>query len=364
MGWKVYALRTLTGEVGSCYDPVDANWTITLNKIEEFSVTIKKRALLNRERLWFSPWGGGVLMTYTDAFGREEPIVAGPIIDYGYETVDEITFECAGIRSIFEHRTVEKNLEYKDMTYGDIAWALVQHGMDKIGGQLPIIHGIPAESGRYQRTYEAWNLANNQIDKRLTELSEVIMGPDIMFRPRWADDSHTRIQWVLMHGTSLSTNIPQQFTPDFDTTVPVADIGLPSIASSAAMLTNRVWVTGAGEGEGIERVKAENFDTVRAGYPFLETVQSNSDVKSSLSLQQKADGSLLAGRAMIDQVTFTLRANSRKHPVTSYFVGDTANVTLEGWLNIPDGMRSMKILRANGDLSDAVQLAFQEGVWQ
>lgn len=364
MSWKVYALRTTTGEVGSRYDPVDATWSITLNKIESLSVTIKKRALLTRERLWWSPWGGGVLLTYTDSFGREEPIVAGPIIDYGYETVDELTLECAGIRAIFERRVVEKTQNYNDMTYGDIAWALVQHGMDKTGGHLPIKHGIPSEPGRFKRTYDGWNLANNSIDKLLTELSEVIKGPDIMFRPRWVDESHTRIEWVLVHGTALSTGIPQTNTPDFDTTAPVSDIGLPSIASSAVSLTNRVWWTGSGEGEGIIRVKSEDYSTVRAGYPFLEVVQSSSDVKEPFSLQSKADGALQAGQSMIDQVSFAVRANSRKHPVTSFYVGDTANVTLRGWLNIPDGMRSMKILRANGDLSNAVQLAFQEGVWQ
>lgn len=362
-GWKVYSLRTTTGEVGSEYDPVSGSWGIDLNKTETIRIEVQKSELRNREKLWWMPWSGGVLFTYTGQDGVEEPIVAGPIYDYEYETTDTLTFLCGGIRKILERRLVWSDLSFKNMAYGDMAWGLVSHGMDKPGGKLPIIHGTPSENGRFEKNYQRWNLANNDIDKLLTDLSELQRGPDIMFRPQWADEDHTRIVWVMVNGTQLNPSIPQNGEPDFDTTAAKADIGAPTISSSAKYVNSRVWVTGSGEGEGVVRVYAENLVGVQNGMPFLETVISASDQSEQGALQAKANGALVSPYEMVDQVTFTVRANSRKHPLGSYHVGDTAQVTLKGWLNIPDGTRPMKIISANGDFTDAVTLDFQEDRW-
>ena len=54
---------------------------------------------------------------------------------------------------------------------------------------------------------------------------------------------------------------------------------------------------------------------------------SDADQASPDVLRQKAHGELLSRQAMIDQVTLTFAANSRKTPLGSFFVGDTANVT-------------------------------------
>lgn len=365
-GWKVYSLRTITGEVGSELDPVSGSWSVELNKVEDFSVTVKKNDLLRRERLWWFPWSGGVLFTYTGEDGIENPIVAGPIVDYGTETSDELSFSCGGIRKILEHRTIWQTLEYRSMTYGDIAWSLVQHGLDRPGGGLPIVRDFPSETGRYERTYEGWNLANNGIDKRLTELSEVINGPDIMFRPRWVDGSnHQKIEWVMVHGTALSTSIPQTSTPDFDMTSAASDVLEPSIKSSGTRIRQRVWCTGAGEGEGVARAFAQDLTTIENEYsiPFLEDVISDADQNKEYVLRAKAEGALRAQSQIIDQLTFKSYTHSSKNQLGSFNVGDTANITMRGWINIPDGTRSMKLLKMNGDFSDVVTLDFQEGVW-
>lgn len=365
-GWKVYSIRTTTGEVGSELDPVSGSWSIELNKTEDFSVTVKKADLLRRERLWWHPWSGGVLFTYTGQDGLESPIVAGPITDYGTETTDELSFSCGGIRKILEHRTVWQSLAYKGMTYGDIAWALVQHGLDRPGGALPVVRDLSSESGRYERTYEDWNLANNGIDKRLTELSEVINGPDIMFRPRWVEGTNKRrIEWVMVHGTALSTAIPQSRTPDFDMTSAASDVLDPSIKSSGVNIRHRVWCTGAGEGEGVARAFAQDLSTIENQYsmPFLEDVMSDSDQAKEDVLRVKAEGALRAQSQMVDQLTFKYHGLSTKNSLGSFFVGDTANVTMRGWINIPDGTRPMKLLKMNGSLDNMVTLDFQEGVW-
>lgn len=363
-GWHLYSLLTTTGEVGSELDPTSGSWSIELNKTESLQATVKKSKLRGRQEKWWHPWSGGLLLTFTSNDGVERPIVAGPITDWGAESRDELSFTGAGIRAIFEHRTVWADLAYKDMTYGDIAWALIQHGMDRSGGSLPIVHGIPQETGRYQRTYEKWNLQNNTIDKRLTELSEVINGPDMMFRPRWVDDTHRRIEWVLVHGTAFSPYIPQDWQPDFDTTAAASGVQSPSIRSTGKSLRSRIWYTGAGEGEGIVREYAEDLTDLEEGMPFLEEVFSDSDQDTPEILRNKAGGALATASHMVDQVTFSVRANSTKAPWGSYFVGDTASVTLKGWISVPDGTRNMRIIKANGGLDMAVTLDFQEAVWE
>lgn len=361
--WKIYSILTVTGDVGSPIDPVTASWDIELNKIESLSVTVKKKDFLRREKRWWHPWSAGLLLTFTDTWGREEPWIAGPIYDYGNESVDELQLQCAGIRKVLEHRTIWQNLSYKNMTYGDIAWSLIKHALDRPGGSLPIEHGISTEDGRYERTYEHWNLANNGIDKRLTELSEVINGPDMMFRPVWANDEHTKIKWVFTHGTSLSPLIPQLRVPDFDTTAARTEVLNPSITTSGAGLRHRVWCTGAGEGEGTAFDFAQDLKGVEQWQPFLEDVISDADQSEKTKLKAKADGALRTASAMVDQLSFKFDGYSKKNPVGSFHVGDRASVTLKGWHSIPDGTREMTILKMSGGLSHEVSIDFQEDSW-
>lgn len=363
-GWKVYPILTTTGEVGSAYDPSQGSWSIELNSIEELDITVQKKELLTRSQEWWAPYSGGLLLTYTGEDRVEYPIIAGPIYDYGQESLKTLELRAAGIRKIFERRTVWHDLTYRAMTYGEIAWKLCEHGMDKPGGQLPIRHGVAYETGRYQRTYEQWNLANNAIDKRWTELSEVINGPDIMFRPQWADSSHRRIEWVMVHGTTTNTAIAQDRVPDFDTTAPSADVGEPSIITGGEGLFHRIWCTGSGEGEGIVREYSQDLQGINQYQPFMETVISDSDQDKPDVLRAKAEGALRAAQSMSEQVFFDVHAGSPKNSFGTYHVGDTANVTLGAqWIALPAGSYPMKIIKANGSLGQMVTLDFQESDW-
>lgn len=363
--YKVYSLRTTTGEVGSAFDPVSATWGIELNKIEDFSVTVKKSELLRRDKMWWHPWSGGVLITHTGEDELEHPVVAGPIHDYGTETLTELTLSCAGIRKIFERRVIDKNLRFTGATYGEMMWGLVQAGMEnKPGGKLPIVRGTPHEEGIWDMTYYGWNLANNSVDKLLTERSEIIGGPDIMFRPRWVEGKYQRqIEWVMVWGTKLNPLIPQTRTPDFDTTATQSEVATASLTSSARNLRHKVWYTGSGEGEGIVRVSAQDLSGVEQGQPFLEQVFSESDTDSADSLQRRAAGALAVSSQMVDQLTMGVSTTSTKNPLGTFFVGDMATVTLKDWINIPDGTRQMVIIKMNGSLDSTVTLDFQEGTW-
>lgn len=362
--FALYFLKTTTGEVGSRIDASSCSWSIELNKIESLSATVGKGTLRRTERAWWSPWSGGLLLTYTDFTGVEHPLVAGPITTYGTEKMETLDLQAYGIRKILEKRTIAQNLSFTNLSLGTIAWKIVEHvNTVKPGGSLPIVHGSPDEFTRHERNYEGWNLSNNVVDKRLTELSEVINGPDIMFRPVWANEYKTAIRWEMVHGTELYPFIPQTWSPDFDTTASTSDISDISISSEGGFLVSRVWTTGSGEGEGIKRQRAETLKNIEVGSPFLETVTSISDADNDSLLLSKAEGELASSQQMIDQLTLKFQANSRKTPLGSFFVGDTARVTLKDWLTVPDGTRDMRIIKMNGSLDPSVTIDFQEASW-
>lgn len=368
MGFRLYWLDTVTGAVGSPIQDVTAcSWAISLNKVEELTFTIPKRSLAGHQRTTYEPLTGGVLLTHTGQDGTEYPLIAGPIIDWGTETGTNLELKCAGVRELFERRTIWDTLTYKTMSLGEIAWALAVHCMNRPGGGLPVVHGVQGGLGAQtrERTYDRWNVANNLIGKRWSELSAVINGPDIMLRPRWKSEAHTHIEWVFMHGVEEYPFIAQKFTPDFDTTaLAAADIEV-KVTSTGKDITHRIWCTGAGEGEGTAIAWAENLTQVwRDRAPFVEGIITDADQADTFVLKQKAEGALAARAKMIDQVTIEMGTDRLGAPLGSWFVGDTAAVTLAGWLSVPDGTRQMRIIKMTGTLAGSVTLDFQEASWQ
>lgn len=362
--WSVHLLRTVTGEVGPQVDPVSGSWSIELNKTETGSLTLTKTDLARIPREWWTPHIGGVLLAYTGPDGITRPIVAGPITGWPSETLTHLEVEFEGIRWVLAGRIIAQNMNLTNLSLGSIAWRIVDETCSiKPGAGLPVVHGSPDQETGHQRTYERWNLSNNSVDKRLTELSGVVDGPDIMFRPEWANDEHTLIQWSMVHGTEDRPPIAQSWTADIDTTAPRSGVLDIKVKSEAAHIVTRVWATGSGEGEGVARTYVEDLSSLADRQPFLEKVISETDQGDVEKLRAKASGELAASKRMLDQVDLTIRADSVKHPLGLWHVGDTCNVTLAGWVSIPDGMHPMRLLKASGGLDEKVSLEFQEDAW-
>ena len=363
--WRVILVETVTGRTSRVLDVGEGSWDIELNKIESGSVTVKKTALDGLARDWFSPWQAGLLFAYESPTGLV-PWCGGPITGWPAESKHELQFDWKGIREILTRRHLEKDYAFKGLSLGSIAWEVVQAAQDKPGGGLPIVHGSPYEAYTpgHQRTYEWWNLANNIADKRLTELSEVINGPDMMFRPRWADESQNSVVWEFVHGTRVDPGLYQEWVPDWDTTVDASDVESFDMTSDALDIAMRVWGTGAGEGAGTVITKAEDLTLVRDFFPFLESIISDTDQAKAEPIRQKCLAALSGSQKMTDQLGMTVRADSKKNPLGSWFVGDDCRITTgDEWLSVPAGTRTMRILKASGDLTNSVNLDLQEGQW-
>ena len=73
------------------------------------------------------------------------------------------------------------------------------------------------------------------------------------------------------------------------------------------------------------------------------------------------DGSLILALAGL---SLTVRADSVKNPLTSWWVGDDARVTLpDTFVTMPGGTRDMRVIKASGGLNEQVAVELQEGQW-
>lgn len=366
MSWQVNLVETVTGQVGRTLSPESGSWAIELNKADSGSVRVSKDDVADIDRRRLSPWWASVLFSYITPDGRIIPICGGPIISWPSEDQDSLTLDWRGMREMFTRRHLEKDYTLRGMSLGTIAWEVVKAGMDRPAGGLPIVHGSPYESKSTlnERTYEAWNLANNNCEKRLTELTNVINGPDMMFRPEWADNEMTRVRWRFVHGTSWDPTIAQDTTMVWDTTAAGTHVTSPSVTSDGSKIFTRVFGTGAGEGAKTTRTQAESLALVKEGWPPLETVISDQDQAKAEPIRQKCLGELADSRRMVDQLSVTVYAAHEATPWGTWHVGDTVTVVLtDDWWSIPGGEHQMDIIKASGDLTDMVKVELQQGQW-
>ena len=380
MTWVAHLVRTMDGRLGAQLDIAgEGSWSIPLNGLEEFSVTVGKDQLRRIDPLWWSPYRASVAVSWQREDGSLDAWIAGPIIGPPAETRATATFECRGIGAVLSRRVLVPQepvsqstaaqaemmagrLAYRGMSLGTIGQEVVKRGMAKVGGTLPITFGSPREQGSTlnERTYEGHNLANNGVWKRLTELSGVRNGPDIAFRPRW--NAEGWLEWVMVHGTRAQPQITQNWTMDLDATSSRSPVASVDVATDASRLASRVYWTGAGEGATTLVRVAEDRSRLHDQMPILEAVGSTSDSANRDLIREHAIAALAASRDVVTQISMSVDGSDQRCEIGRWRVGDAARVTLgDEWLTVPAGTSPKRIISAKGSWSSAmVDLEFQD----
>lgn len=381
MTWVSHLVRTMDGRLGAQLDMAsEGSWSIPINGIEGFSVTVSKGQLRRLERAWWENMRTSVVVSWLGADGVLVPWVAGPIIGPPSEGRDTATLSCRGIGAVLEKRVVldrepaesptdaqralaTSSVRLRGMSLGTIAQEVVKRATgEKVGGHLPIVFGSPRETGAglNERTYEGFNLANNGAWKRLTELTKVRNGPDIAFRPRWRDDGN--LEWVMVHGTRAQPTIAQEWTMDVDTTASLSPVADVSVSTDAGRLSNRVYWTGAGEGAGTLIRVVQDVSRLDGQMPLLEVVGSTNDTENGSLVLQHARAELAAGRAPVTQITVTIDGSDPRCEIGRWRVGDAARLTMgSDWLTVPPGTTTKRIIAAKGSWDSAmVDIEFQD----
>lgn len=357
MTWRAYLALTMTGEVGTILDTASGSLTVELNGVEDLTVVCSRASLDGVHPMWWSPWSGALVVTYESAVVPETVMGAGPLTAPVKEDrrAGTVTLAAQGIGALLAKREVldrdyrpgdedtlrASTLAWSGVDLGSIVGRIITVALAKRAGWAPIV--IPPERpADRQRTYEGWNLSNNGAWKRIQEITEVIGGPDVMLRPRWTDDTHTRIEWVLVTGTEAQPTIAQDRTIVWDATSQDSPVASMSVASDSSALAHRAYCTGAGEGAGVALAMAE-VDRIPERMPLLETVVSDSDAEHAPLLAEKARSALAV--EPVEQVSLVVHSQ-QDAPFGTWQVGDLVEVVCEGWLSIPDGSHHLRIISA------------------
>ena len=357
--WRAYLVETMTGRLGHELAIISGTWDEPVNAAGEIKVVAEKEPLRRVEASrWWEPGANTILVTVDG-----EPLVAGPLLRPPKLSGDGATaeFTAGSGLSLFEHRfglvrdfrpgqeteMAASVLGFEHMSLGSIMWRLIEGAMGKRGGFLPVVHGSPDEVGLtsgHERHYKGFDVANLGVAHLIGLLSGVIGGPDFAFRPRWADSSRRRMEWVFVHGTVAAPELPQSRELVIDATRPRADV-VDAQVHTAYEPVARVYGTGAGTDAGTLLSIVEDADRLSGGVPVVERVWSDTSIENPGLLERHAAAQLAVAGQTLVQVNSTMEC-SRELPVTSWHAGDLATVRIgERWWPVPEVLRQRVIKR-------------------
>lgn len=368
--WSAYLFQTTTGNIGPQLEFENLSWSIELNGIEQIGLTLRKSELPNvRLDRWLSAWWAGVVLLWDG-----DPIVAGPILTRPSESSTTVSVNCGGIRSLLVNRVAlakeptwnaglgaEGNYNSLDLYWsgrslGTIAQLVVEAGMNKKAGRLPISFPIPHEAGGHERTYNGFNVQNNSVDEILTKLSNVIDGPDILFRPRIQNGNV--VMFDMYHGTNASPRIAQKHIKVWDTTSQNGEVSDMTVNYTGTYQASRIFSLGAGQDQDLLVVVNTNEKPLDEGYPLLEKVINVGSSDNHVIVRGHGESNLAANAEALLEVQITVRADS-DIPIGGFWPGDLAHIVTKGWLSIPDGLTPMRILSITGDHTNNVRVSLQ-----
>lgn len=384
-GWRVYLGATMTGALGP---ELPVEWSsssvkMVLNDHDQVKVVTRTEALRGVPARFWAVRAGCLVVTYTDASGVERIVSASPISRPPKQDrrSGAVSFEGAGASWIFEKRIVT-NEDYQPddfkglrkstvATTGKsfraiVAMILRLAGEKRRLGYMPLVLPDESEKGIHQRTYEGFNVANNGAWKRIEEITKVIGGPDVQFRPRWANAEHTLFEWEVLVGSDEQQTLDQGTRQiQWDATTEGSEVSSIEVTSSADDLAHRVYATGAGEGSEIALSMAE-MKEIPDYMPLAEVAISDSDAEvtevetgASKLLTEKAKGALVNNA--LDQLTLTVHSDPVNAPIGTWWCGELARVRTSGWLSVPDGEHKLRIIQTEYSLgSDMVKVDCQE----
>lgn len=254
--------------------------------------------------------------------------------------------------------TTDSSIRLEKLSYRGIASNL---GMlctnSKPGGELPIDWTYLNEAGNKAREYSGFDIQNNACADLLTNLTNLIGGPDMQFRPYLLDNSHVRIQFVAGSDGEqrLGQNVVHRLTsfPGGGT--------LQNIQIDRDGPVSRVYSSGSGTDKAQLCYLAEDLSLVSKSdpYPLIEMVYSDSDTDNLSILKDHAESRLDANCVPIMQISGEIDFNDEGVPSPgSIWPGEMVDLAIDGFPTLPDGVYRMRLMYMSGNESNRAKVKF------
>lgn len=370
--WRVMVADTVTGVIMADVVPRDmpsfsrnltdkGTWTVNVMPDDPGNASLDLHALTDAGR--FS-W----IVLHDDFITQ-----AGPVWTYQFdENTRNLSVSGTGIQGIFDRRVLRNpsgpvtdiadagnDLNFNGVTLRLIAREIVTANLAQTGYGLPI-DGLPsADPGSHDRTYRGYDVA--KVWDRLDELSKVINGPELDFRPYLV--AGNQIRWEMLIGNPTLGDQNSLAVWDYGGALGQIDIDVNGSASPCT----RVWVKGSGSENTTVFGFAESTTLIGLGFPPTDFVDVD---HSGVTVQATA-----TGYAQADLVTFgapveTWKCSARIDGATSsgvavspalglWALGDAPTFGVSGHPWLPDGQYRRRILGYDSKDQSTVDLTVQ-----
>ena len=234
----------------------------------------------------------------------------------------------------------------------------------KQGGELPIDWPYANEKGtREKSSLHAWNVQNNKADKLLTDIANLVNGPDFAFEPYLSDQQHIRVRFVA--GSDVDLGLYAGATPIELTYYPGTG-HLNDLQVSHAAPIQRWYASGAGTDEATITAYAEDMAEVvsRMDPQILrESAYSDTDTENVDVLKDHVRSRLAANKRKLIQISAdidfsdTAAGGIRCSPATLR-PGMPTTLHIGGFPSLLDGDYPGTIMKISGNQTTKARITF------
>jgi hypothetical protein len=362
-------------------------WSEPLNGAGEVSCTVSLRdPAMRKLNLLESAVTGKAFLA---AFDGETGLQGGPIWAHDWDDDNELlTLRAGGMWSYFDDRALLPILAGRlpsdettdtrfmpvdadpDSAYPwptdtrtslqGIARALVAQAQTETNGNVPVV--LPAEiAGTAERAYRGSDVA--MVGQRLSELTEVLGGPDIRFGMRWKVVG-SEVEWVMQIGTPTQPLISSLQELTFYVGTSKSSVSKLKVKTSGDRIGARAFSSGGASSDQSLVAVAVDPTLTDAGFPLLDLVgATRSTVGIIDTLTGYANELVLRGRKPNRTFSFTHDLSTSPF-LSSLNVGDFAKVRVSNNSYLPDGEYRMRVTSRSGDSTGkTVDLTFAPEVF-
>jgi hypothetical protein len=374
--WTVYAFETTTGRIAAEIPFINVSqFEYGLNNLGSGTVTVplggNGMSTADIDELT-QPWRWSWAVCYRQFICQAGPVISEQMTDT--QPYTQVTF--AGIWKLFSKRILfpstftsgtnpavtAADTQYTGLTYLQMASNIVGTSMAR--GALPII--LPPTDPPGTSTIQYYGYEMDLVADMLSNLTGLVGGPEIEFRPQFNPSQPNYIQWVMRVGSPRLGQIGSSWAFDYG---PRGSIQQMDFTRDGSQMTFSDYLRGSGSEYDLVVGNGQDLGLVAAGYPLLEDVNGDHttvvdpDTANSYA-QQWCDtyqypvntpGALVR----VDALDLS-GAVSGSPTLDQIAVGDTAAFTIQSHRRIPDGTYTYRIVQIdNGSSYDNVKLTLQ-----